>query len=74
MSDRPVPSIDAQIDTLRSLNAEAEMMLASVRKQQGELERHEFNLIAAIDSRLRRVDILLDERLRAAQADAVVSA
>lgn len=71
---RPIPTIDEQIEILRGLNAEADLMLTSVRKQQDELERHELNLIAAVDGRQRRIDLLLDERLRAATADGLVTA
>ena len=71
---RPVPVVDEQIETLRGLNADAHDQLESVRRQIAELESHEFNLISVIDGRKRRIDLLLDERLRAATAEKLVRA
>ena len=70
---RPIQSIDAQIDILRGLNADADDQLTSIRRQQGELERHELSVLSAIDGRLRRIDLLLDERLRAAETEQVTA-
>lgn len=67
---RPVEIVDGQIDTLRSLNADATQQLANLHRQMAELERHELNLISVIDGRQRRIDLLLDERLRARASEA----
>lgn len=60
--------IDAQLDSLRSLNLDAAQQLTEVRRRIVELEHHELTLIGAIDARQRRMDLLLDERLKAVTA------
>lgn len=65
MTARPVNVIVTDLNSTRTMQIDAHRQLDDVRRQIRELERHELNLVAAIDARLRRFDHLLDEYLAA---------
>ncbi|MGY1707411.1 hypothetical protein ACI79C_22850 [Geodermatophilus sp. SYSU D00697] len=64
-SSRSVAAIDADLRALGATRRAAEAELAEVRRRQGELVHREGDLVVAVDLRARRIDDLLDERLRA---------
>ncbi|MGY1737289.1 hypothetical protein [Geodermatophilus sp. SYSU D00684] len=63
-SDRIV-HIDNRLRALHSVVEDARTELDEVRRRQAELADMEAALLATIDARCRRLDDLLDERLRA---------
>jgi hypothetical protein len=62
---RRVTAIDAELRALREVTWGASSELAEVRRRQAELVDMEAALLVAIDLRRRRIDDLLDQRLRA---------
>jgi hypothetical protein len=70
---RDLDTIDTELGSIAALNRDANCQLASVRRQICEMQAQELNLIAAVDARHRRADRLLDERLHAATAEALVN-
>jgi hypothetical protein len=68
---RPLSQIDCEMRNLLTLNLDAEQQLENLRRQQAELERHELNLVCAMEGRRAKFDRLLDERLRSVNTMAV---
>ena len=66
---RAVRPIDAEVHALRQVTRAAMAELEEVRRRQSELLDMEAALLVAIDVRNRRMDALLDARLRVAVPD-----
>ncbi len=64
-SPRSVAAIDADLRVLHATRRDALGELTEVRRRQSELADLEAELVVAIELRSRRIDDLLDERLRA---------
>ncbi len=64
-SARTTAAIDADLRALCGIRRDAQRELADVRRRQKELLDLEAELVVAIDVRSRRMDDVLDERLRA---------
>ena len=62
---RTTAAIDADLRGLCGIRRDAQRELAEVRRRQKELVALEAELVVAIDVRSRRIDAVLDERLRA---------
>jgi hypothetical protein len=58
---RSIGDILGELRTLHSLQADAHVQLASVRRQQLEQASHEASLLAALDGRGKKIDRVLDE-------------
>lgn len=82
---RDLPKVDEQLATLADMQADCAEQLASVRHEitttiaamrakVTKLQDHELTLMSTYETRQQRIDGLLDERLRAATAEQVVSA
>ena len=65
---RSTAAIDADLHALCACRRDAQRELAEVRRRQGELADLEVELTVAIDVRSRRIDDVLDERLRVVPA------
>ena len=65
---RPVGAIDADLCALQAIRSNAQRELAEVRRRLVELAELEAELAVAIEVRTRRIDDVLDERLRAVKA------
>jgi hypothetical protein len=65
---RSTAAIDADLRALCAFRRDAQRELAEVRRRQGELADLEVELTVAIDVRSRRIDDVLDERLRVVPA------
>jgi hypothetical protein len=64
-SPRSVAAIDAELRVLRDVCSGARGELAEVRRRQSELADLEAELVVSMELRSRRIDDVLDERLRA---------
>jgi hypothetical protein len=64
-----VAVVDADLRTLAATRRDAEVELVEVRRRGRELLLLEDELLAAIELRSRRIDDVLDERLRAVAGD-----
>ncbi len=62
-SPRILGDIDAEIRSCCAVRRDAQGELAEVRRRQAELAELESVLLVSIETRLRRVDRLLEERL-----------
>jgi hypothetical protein len=62
---RSVAAIDADLRALQAIRRDALRELAEVRRRQSELADLEAELVVAVELRSRRIDDVLDERLRA---------
>jgi hypothetical protein len=65
-SPRPLGDIDAELRSCCTIRRDAQGQLAEVRRRQAELAELESVLLVTIETRLHRVDRLLEERLGAA--------
>lgn len=65
---RPVGAIDTDLRALRAVRSDAQRELTEVRRRLVELAEIEAELAVTIEVRSRRIDVVLDERLRAATA------
>ncbi len=61
---RGLTTIDAHLRALQAVRRDARIELAEVRRRQAELAEFEAELVVAIEVRSRRIDDVLDERLR----------
>lgn len=65
---RPLPAIDAALEARASILVDIQGELAEVRRRRAELVELEGSLLIAAAAQTRRIDRLLDERLRVALA------
>lgn len=70
---RPLSAIDCELRSILTLQRDADQQLDTIRREINERQAWELNLVAAIDARRRRIDLLLDERWRSTTAERLVT-